>query len=162
MSDEKTTHVEGTVHAVDDDGIKRPFAQRAVWRGGAAYTGDGQIVITGSPLTEDPNAEESAHNCDAMGCGQDHVVWRFSIPMPDEIRDALKQHRAEIDELIAKADATVGCHWCGESTPRDDVEALGTHLRTCSKSPLVAELAAVTAERDDLKRTIALNVGLSA
>jgi len=32
---------------------------------------DGAIVVTGLPRTDD-----TSHNCDAMGCGMDHVLWR--------------------------------------------------------------------------------------
>lgn len=31
----------------------------------------GEVVVLGSPPSDD---EE--HNCDANGCGQDHVLWR--------------------------------------------------------------------------------------
>jgi hypothetical protein len=41
---------------------------------GFAYVSGGQVVVTGSP---DPDDE--SHNCDAMGCGQSHVVFRAAI-----------------------------------------------------------------------------------
>ncbi len=37
---------------------------------------DGQIVITGKPA---PSEDELAHNCDAMGCGMSHVLFRGQI-----------------------------------------------------------------------------------
>lgn len=30
-----------------------------------------EIVVLGSP-----DAEDESHNCDFMGCGKDHVLWR--------------------------------------------------------------------------------------
>jgi hypothetical protein len=38
---------------------------------------DGTVVLLGIPDHED--AEELAHNCDANGCGQDHVLWRGRV-----------------------------------------------------------------------------------
>lgn len=35
------------------------------------FSPDGAIVITGLPRLEDEQ-----HNCDAMGCGMDHVLFR--------------------------------------------------------------------------------------
>ena len=35
---------------------------------------DGEVVILG---VLDPDEDENTgHNCDANGCGQDHVLWR--------------------------------------------------------------------------------------
>lgn len=34
-----------------------------------------QIVITGHP-----DEEDEQHNCDAMGCGYEHVLYRFPLP----------------------------------------------------------------------------------
>ncbi len=36
-----------------------------------AYETDEEIIVMGQP-TEDDN-----HNCDAIGCGWGHVMWRF-------------------------------------------------------------------------------------
>ena len=38
----------------------------------------GDVVVLGSPKTRDGEDDES-HNCDANGCGQDHVLWRGSV-----------------------------------------------------------------------------------
>jgi hypothetical protein len=35
----------------------------------------GEVVVLGVPRDKDGNEDES-HNCDANGCGQDHVLWR--------------------------------------------------------------------------------------
>ncbi len=43
------------------------------------YKTETHIIITGIPEEEDETAEESRHNCDAMGCGQEHVLYRFKI-----------------------------------------------------------------------------------
>lgn len=37
------------------------------------------VVITGQP--EESDDEETGHNCDAIGCGWDHVLYR--IPLSD-------------------------------------------------------------------------------
>ncbi len=44
-------------------------------------TPDGRFVIVGTPL--DSEDEERGHNCDAMGCGQEHVLHRGRC---DELR----------------------------------------------------------------------------
>ena len=35
----------------------------------------GEVVVLGIPESEDEK-----HNCDASGCGQDHVLWRGRKP----------------------------------------------------------------------------------
>lgn len=53
----------------------------------AYLTRDNQIVVLGTPpdepegLTEEEFAVwyETAHNCDAMGCGSSHVLYRFNL-----------------------------------------------------------------------------------
>ena len=35
----------------------------------------GEVVVLGSPASDDEK-----HNCDANGCGQDHVLWRGLKP----------------------------------------------------------------------------------
>lgn len=40
---------------------------------------DGQVVILGVTDDEEGKPEEQRHNCDANGCGQDHVLWRGRI-----------------------------------------------------------------------------------
>lgn len=37
---------------------------------------DGELVILGKPA---PSEDELAHNCDAMGCGMSHVLWRGQL-----------------------------------------------------------------------------------
>ncbi len=37
---------------------------------------EGRIVLLGSPPNEEDRPEGNRHNCDAMGCGQDHVIFR--------------------------------------------------------------------------------------
>ncbi len=38
------------------------------------YKTETQIIITGIPQEDD-----ESHNCDAMGCRQEHVLYRFKI-----------------------------------------------------------------------------------
>lgn len=35
----------------------------------------GEVVLLGSPDNDDEDSPD-AHNCDANGCGQVHVLWR--------------------------------------------------------------------------------------
>lgn len=47
---------------------------------GNAYDAGDEIVILGIPHDEDvswPDDDLRRHNCDAMGCGQAHVLYRF-------------------------------------------------------------------------------------
>jgi len=43
------------------------------------YVSDTHVIVTGSPHpTEDEN-DPRYHNCDAMGCGREHVVYRAAL-----------------------------------------------------------------------------------
>lgn len=47
---------------------------------GTAYDAGADIVILGIPHDEDVSWSDDdprRHNCDAMGCGQAHVLYRF-------------------------------------------------------------------------------------
>lgn len=41
------------------------------------YVSDRWLLITGTP--EESEDEETGHNCDAMGCGWEHVLYRFPL-----------------------------------------------------------------------------------
>lgn len=55
---------------------------------GTAYEKADEIVICG-PVPQEPAewAEDDArrHNCDAMGCGAAHVLYRFRKPSPPTV-----------------------------------------------------------------------------
>ncbi|HEU6452879.1 MAG TPA: hypothetical protein VFT57_15790 [Gemmatimonadaceae bacterium] len=51
---------------------------------GTAYVGRGEIVVTGTPPQDED--EEMGHNCDAMGCGSCHVMYRAPFPTPTPAR----------------------------------------------------------------------------
>jgi hypothetical protein len=36
-----------------------------------------EYVVTGQPFEDD-----DAHNCDQMGCGSQHVLWRSEVSLP--------------------------------------------------------------------------------
>jgi hypothetical protein len=49
-------------------------------QGFRAYVKGNDVVVCGVPA--DTDDEESAHNCDQMGCGSmDHVLFRFQLPV---------------------------------------------------------------------------------
>lgn len=39
-------------------------------------TPDGRFVVVGQPARGDDGDELLSHSCDAMGCGQEHVLYR--------------------------------------------------------------------------------------
>lgn len=39
----------------------------------------GDVVLLGAPEPDD-----ESHNCDANGCGQDHVLWRHAAAKGDK------------------------------------------------------------------------------
>lgn len=43
------------------------------------FAKDGEVVVLGSPDNDESRPEDEWHNCDANGCGQDHVLWRGRI-----------------------------------------------------------------------------------
>lgn len=47
---------------------------------GTAYSTEREIVIVGVPPSDERLPEEEQHNCDAMGCGMEHVLYRFPKP----------------------------------------------------------------------------------
>ena len=52
---------------------------------GEAYDTGHEIVIIGTPPEFDdsvPDDDPRRHNCDAMGCGCAHVLYRFRKPNP--------------------------------------------------------------------------------
>lgn len=56
---------------------------------GIAYESDGEIVICGTPPDEPEGLDldvPALHNCDEMGCGHAHVLYRFnvSLAVPDK------------------------------------------------------------------------------
>jgi hypothetical protein len=44
------------------------------------YTDGVQIVVEGNPPDETTDPEGVAHNCDVMGCGLEHVLYRAPLP----------------------------------------------------------------------------------
>lgn len=45
-----------------------------------AYLTGTEVIVMGDPPDEETVGEESAHNCDAMGCGSlSHVIYRFRL-----------------------------------------------------------------------------------
>lgn len=42
-----------------------------------AYETATEIIVCGIPPDDGHLPEEDRHNCDAMGCGYEHVVYRF-------------------------------------------------------------------------------------
>jgi hypothetical protein len=52
------------------------------------YQTETAIVIVGNPEENDP-----LHNCDAMGCGQEHVLYRFKLPIRIDITKAMQAAR---------------------------------------------------------------------
>lgn len=52
------------------------------------YVGKGEVVVVGDPSPVEDENDPSYHNCDAMGCGQWHVVYRTPVAVPSEPRRA--------------------------------------------------------------------------
>ncbi len=48
----------------------------------AAYTNGAEVIVTGSPPDEDDDPKYELHNCDAMGCGWEHVLLRQDVEWP--------------------------------------------------------------------------------
>ncbi len=55
------------------------------WNEVAAYAKGDRVIILGKP-TEEPDDwaddDPRRHNCDEMGCGQDHVLARLQMNKP--------------------------------------------------------------------------------
>ena len=78
---------------------------------GIAYLCGNQVVVCGIPThygtTEDhiPCDDPRRHNCDAMGCGRDHVIYRFPLAILDIASEAVErdQYKALCAELAGFA-----------------------------------------------------------
>jgi len=46
---------------------------------GNAYSNGNQIVIEGEPPSDAQDPDAELHNCDTLGCGQNHVLYRFVL-----------------------------------------------------------------------------------
>jgi hypothetical protein len=75
----------------------------------------GETVVLGVP--DDPVTHEEEHNCDANGCGQDHVLWRGS-PLSGSDLSTLANVRAYLLGRVAD----------GETAWREAVAVLGKLL----------------------------------
>jgi len=61
---------------------------------GQAFETDDEIVIIGNPpdLGNDvPDDDPRQHNCDAMGCGMCHVLYRFPKPRQRDSNNAINE-----------------------------------------------------------------------
>ena len=59
------------------------------------FIGKGEVVVVGQPWDGEDENDPAAHNCDAMGCGQWHVLHR--APLKSDIV-ALPSARAATTE----------------------------------------------------------------
>jgi hypothetical protein len=57
------------------DGVPSGYERQMV----QVWKGPKDIVIIGTP--DESEDEETGHNCDAMGCGWDHVLWRITLTL---------------------------------------------------------------------------------
>ena len=111
----------------------------AKFEGGEIWIADGQFIVLGSPFNEeDPVTGETGHNCDALGCGSAHVVYRETIPTAQEMGALYDQKVEELNRGIAEGST---CYWCSEAAKVPLSAAKTQHFRTCEKSPLVQEVA---------------------
>lgn len=46
--------------------------------------GNGEIVVCGMPHETEDETDPRFHNCDAMGCGYEHVLFRARLAPPDQ------------------------------------------------------------------------------
>jgi hypothetical protein len=49
--------------------------------GARVYASNGEVIVTHCCLDEVLTEQEcEEHNCDHMGCGWEHVLWRLPLP----------------------------------------------------------------------------------
>ena len=88
-----------------------PFAQRfnnahPGWTELQCYLRGNEIIISGQPPS---NAyPETTHNCDAMGCGQAHILVRATITASELLSE---KDRDQL-ELCSKAGVQLCSHCC--------------------------------------------------
>jgi hypothetical protein len=63
--------------------VECPVPDDAAKGSRAAWTNGKRVIVTGEPGNGDENDPEyEAHNCDAMGCGWDHVLEIRDLDAP--------------------------------------------------------------------------------
>ena len=75
-----------------------------------AYTNGKEIVVIGQPEHDD-------HNCDAMGCGQNHVIARIALAQPTPARGEGENVTCEHD-IIRTACPTCNI-WASTHRPKE-------------------------------------------
>lgn len=98
-----------TTVGVDYADATRPagYERIARFRGGEVWTGHGEskrdeVVVVALPH---PGDDPEAHNCDAMGCGTDHVIARVALrPRPDgdQVAAFIEGHARRVAELAGE------------------------------------------------------------
>ncbi len=129
----------------DSDFQHDPAYQRtlvAKFKGGEVWIADGQFIVLGLPLNEEDDNSPDAHNCDALGCGTDHVIYREVIPTAKEMGALYDQ---KVDEFNRGIAAGSTCYWCHESSKHALDSAKTRHFLTCESSPLVVKNKALLA-----------------
>lgn len=101
------------------------------------YTPRQEVIVCGDPSDEPDDADESRHNCDAMGCTSgSHVLWRGTLAAFWSMCEG--HERAEA--ALAKAEAE-----------RDEQETRAQTAETHERE-LLALLEERTEERDEARR----------
>jgi len=72
--------------------IPEGFLERRDWR---IHTNGKEIVILGDPGDGEDSEDENAHNCDAMGCCWEHVLFRFDVPSWQKVPPAVEPDKME-------------------------------------------------------------------
>jgi hypothetical protein len=64
----------------------------------------GEIVVLGCPATSDDGLKDAEHNCDVMGCGLCHVLWRHNVhaTLTEQLAEAQAAVRAERARIAEK------------------------------------------------------------
>lgn len=67
---------EMTAHRARRDGNPDGYKRVALFDGGEVLSNGRTVVVLASPHRDEPEDHPDSHNCDAMGCGSSHVIWR--------------------------------------------------------------------------------------
>ena len=95
----------------------------ARFKGGEVLASARRVIVLGTPIGGEDENGDSMHNCDAMGCGQSHVVAIVDRPAPTPAADPLAAVRAALD--VASKATPIEWLWSNERKCVDATQ-LGT------------------------------------
>lgn len=119
----------------------------------SVYASDEWLVVTGTPKENDPD-----HNCDAMGCGQHHVIFRAALAPSPRLVSASPavqdSHPSGDSERLLIERLQVLCPGFGRATCTEIQAAQGRRFAACAHCEAAESLSRLREENSALRKEI--------